>query len=289
MTPKRLFAVYFSATGTTRQVLLSVAQWVGEGLHLDPILLDITRPAARKRQYTFTPDDLILFGMPVYAGRLPNLLLPFLKGGFTGGGALAVPVVLYGNRNFDDALVELRDLLEADGFHTIGAAAFVGEHSFSRTLGAGRPDAADLNTAHLFANALVQRITALESPPAPVPVAGQQPIRPYYTPRDRNGCPIDIRKVKPKTSDACNGCGQCAALCPMGAIPESDPRQVTGICIKCGACVKGCPQNAKYYDDANYLYHKTELEEVYTRRAPVRLFLDIATPAAFAPEGETLV
>ena len=51
-----------------------------------------------------------------------------------------MPVVLFGNRNYDDALIELRDLLQADGFGCIAAGAFVGEHSFSRTLGAGRPD-----------------------------------------------------------------------------------------------------------------------------------------------------
>ncbi|MBQ6685016.1 MAG: 4Fe-4S binding protein, partial [Firmicutes bacterium] len=88
----------------------------------------------------------------------------------------------------------------------------------------------------------------------------------------RHGNPIDIRKVKPLTGDNCNGCGLCAEICPMGSIDPKDVRQFTGICIKCGACIKKCPQGAKYYEDPGYLYHKTELEEMYTRRAEPEVF-----------------
>ena len=58
----------------------------------------------------------------------------------------------------------------------------------------------------------------------------------------------------------------------MGSIDPKDVRQFTGICIKCGACIKKCPQGAKYYEDPGYLYHKTELEEMYTRRAEPEVF-----------------
>ena len=86
--------------------------------------------------------------MPVIAGRVPNVLLKFLDT-LQGGGALAVPVVLYGNRNFDDALIELRNILQDRGFYAIGAAAFIGEHSFSRILAAGRPDSSDLELSRI--------------------------------------------------------------------------------------------------------------------------------------------
>ena len=71
----------------------------------------------------------------------------------------------------------------------------------------------------------------------------------------------------------CGNCGWCAAHCPMGSIDPDDPSQVPGICIKCCACVKGCPAGAKYYDDPGYLYHKSELEEVYARPAKNALFV----------------
>lgn len=100
------------------------------------------------------------------------------------------------------------------------------------------------------------------------------PSGPYYTPRDRHGNPINILKVKPKTDmSKCGGCGWCAAHCPMGSIDPTDVSQVNGVCIKCCACVKGCPTGAKYFDDPGYLYHKSELEEVYARPAKNEVFL----------------
>ena len=50
-------------------------------------------------------------------------------------------------------------------------------------------------------------------------------------------------------------------------------RRVVENLIKCGACEKKCPVQAKYYEDAGYLYHKTELEEMYARRADNAFFL----------------
>ena len=94
------------------------------------------------------------------SSRLGLLLLPFLKT-LDGGGAIAVPVVLYGNRNFDDALIELRNILEEQGFHTIAGAAFIGEHSFSRILAAGRPDDADIEVAVEFGKNVAEKIASL--------------------------------------------------------------------------------------------------------------------------------
>ena len=191
-----------------------------------------------------------------------------------GGGALAVPVVLFGNRNYDDALIELRNILIADGLHPIAAGAFVGEHSFSRELGAGRPNAGDEALMDEFAARTAELTAAWETAPqTPVTVRGQEPIRPYYTPRDRAGNPINILKVKPKTDmSRCGGCGLCAEICPMGSIDLVDVSQVQGICIKCCACVKGCPSGAKYFDDAGYLYHQHELEAQYARPALSEVF-----------------
>ena len=270
---KQVWAVYFSGTGTTERTVRHIAGAIARGLELPLESLDFTRPQTRQQEHVFCETDLVVLGTPVYAGRVPNVLLPFLREKLQGGGALAVPVVLFGNRNYDDALMELRNLLTADGFACFAAAAFVGEHSFSRTLGAGRPDAADLSLMQRFAQEAVQTLRNGQ-PRIPVPVNGQTPIRPYYTPRDRHGKPINILKVKPRTDmSRCHGCGLCASLCPMGSIDPQDPSQVTGICIKCCACVKKCPSGAKFFDDAGYLYHQHELEEVYARRAEAEYFV----------------
>ncbi len=270
----KIWAVYFSGTGTTRRTVERIAGGIASRLNLPAESVDFSRPAVRQETLGFGEKDLVVFGTPVYAGRVPNVLLPFLRERIVGGGALAVPVVLFGNRNYDDALIELRNILAADGMHPIAAGAFVGEHSFSRVLGADRPNAEDEALMDEFAARVAELAAGLDAAPVKsVAVRGQEPLRPYYTPRDRAGKPINILKVKPKTDlSRCGGCGLCADLCPMGSIDPADVSAVRGICIKCCACVKGCPTGAKFFDDAGYLYHQHELEAQYARPAENEVF-----------------
>ena len=271
---EKIWAVYFSGTGTTRCTVERIAGGIASRLNLPAESVDFSRPAVRQETLRFGEKDLVVFGTPVYAGRVPNVLLPFLRERIVGGGALAVPVVLFGNRNYDDALIELRNILAADGMHPIAAGAFVGEHSFSRVLGADRPNAEDEALMDEFAARVAELAAGLDAAPVKsVAVRGQEPLRPYYTPRDRVGNPINILKVKPKTDlSRCGGCGLCADLCPMGSIDPADVSAVRGICIKCCACVKGCPTGAKFFDDAGYLYHQHELEAQYARPAENEVF-----------------
>lgn len=271
---EKIWAVYFSGTGTTRRTVERIAGGIASRLNLPAESVDFSRPAVRQETLGFGEKDLVVFGTPVYAGRVPNVLLPFLQERIVGGGALAVPVVLFGNRNYDDALIELRNILAADGMHPIAAGAFVGEHSFSRVLGADRPNAEDKVLMDEFAARVAELAAGLDAAPVKsVAVRGQEPLRPYYTPRDRAGNPINILKVKPKTDlSRCGGCGLCADLCPMGSIDPADVSAVRGICIKCCACVKGCPTGAKFFDDAGYLYHQHELEAQYARPAENEVF-----------------
>lgn len=271
---EKIWAVYFSGTGTTRRTVERIAGGIASRLNLPAESVDFSRPAVRQETLRFGEKDLVVFGTPVYAGRVPNVLLPFLRERVVGGGALAVPVVLFGNRDYDDALIELRNILAADGMHPIAAGAFVGEHSFSRVLGADRPNAEDEALMDEFAARVAALAAGLDAAPVKsVAMRGQEPLRPYYTPRDRAGNPINILKVKPKTDlSRCGGCGLCADLCPMGSIDPADVSAVRGICIKCCACVKGCPTGAKFFDDAGYLYHQHELEAQYARPAENEVF-----------------
>ena len=270
---QKVWAVWFSATGTTEKVVNSVAKDIAEKLNVPFESRSFNTPAARKEEMNFSAEDLVVLGVPVYAGRVPNLILPYVQGSIKAEGALAVPVVLYGNRNFDDGLMELRNVMRDNGFKPIAAGAFVGEHSFSKTLGAGRPDAEDMALAAQLAEKAAERV--LSGCEELVAVEGCDPIRPYYTPRDRNGEPIrDFLKAKPVTdADKCTKCGLCAQLCPMGSIDAEDFSNVVGKCIKCCACVKKCPAEAKYFDHEGYLYHQHELEDVYgVRRAETKIF-----------------
>ena len=273
---KRVCTVYFSATGTTQKVVNALSKEIAAGLGAEQSEYCFNLPAAREQELNFTADDLVVLGVPVYAGRVPNLLLPYVRDMIRGNGALAVPVVLYGNRNFDDGLMELRNVMRDNGFVPVSAAAIVGEHSFSRTLGAGRPDQEDMALVAKLAEETVAKVKGFtETSAEAVAVEGCDPIRPYYTPRDRHGEPIrDFLKAKPMTDgDKCVKCGLCARLCPMGSIDPADVSNVMGKCIKCCACVKKCPTGAKYFDHEGYLYHQHELEDLYGgRRAESKIF-----------------
>lgn len=265
---KSVSAVYFSATDTTKRVACRLAAQLAARLQLPCSEVEFTLPAARQQPLRFGQDEIVVLGTPVYAGRVPNVLLPFLKT-MQGTGAIGIPVVVYGNRHFDNALMELRDLMENAGIRTVAAAAFIGEHAFSRVLAAHRPDAEDESVVDAFAAQMAEKLVSMRQfPQTPVEVPGI-PVSygGYYQPRDRHGVAINILKVKPLVNEKCTDCKICVEVCPMGSISRDNVREYTGICIKCGACIKKCPENARYYEDEGYLYHQHELEEMYGRRA----------------------
>ena len=267
---KTVYAVYFSATGRTRKVVTTLANAIAQTLELPLETVDFTLPAAREETYAFTDKDLVIFGTPTYAGKVPNKLLPFVQTGFAGNGALAVPVVTFGNRSFDNSLAELCASLENVGFHTIAAGAFACQHAFSDTLAAGRPDREDMTVLAQLGAAVVTKLGKMIEEGMP----GVKVVYTRKTDKALDGEPKNFLKAKPQTDRSkCTGCGVCAALCPMGSISREDPAEVTGVCIKCHACVRNCPTGAKYFDDEAFLSHKAMLERDYTRRAEDKLFL----------------
>lgn len=263
---KTVWAVYYSGCGSTRRLLRGMAEAAGEALMLPVRELDYSRPEAREKSYCFTETDLVFWGSPTYAGRLPNVLLPFLRGNFTGGGAAAVAVVLYGNRSYDDALKELCEVLAGNGFLAAAGAAVTAEHAFAPALAHGRPNGEDRAAAAEFARKTALTLREREHP-IPVTVPGREPIGAYYTPLGLDGEPARFLKAKPKTDpEQCTRCGLCAAVCPMGSIPREEPTECTGICIKCQGCIRECPAGAKYFDDEAFLSHRAMLEQNYIRR-----------------------
>jgi ferredoxin/protein involved in ribonucleotide reduction len=269
---KQVNAMYFSATNTTKKIVSDLAKKLANNIcpDSDVNVIDFTLPQGRLEPVAFADKDIVVLGVPVYAGRVPNVLLKYLNT-IQGNGALAVAVVVFGNRNYDDALIELKDILESHGFHVIAAGAFIGEHAFSRTLAQKRPDDRDMAIVNDFAGQICSKIS--EGKINSVIVKGNSPYRPYYKPKDREGNPVDFRKITPKTNSNCNNCLICVDVCPMGSIPADDVSKMNGICIKCCSCIKKCPVDARYFDDENFLKHKGELEIDFAERKEPELFL----------------
>lgn len=265
----RIWAAYFSPTGNTKKIVTQIATTLSKKLDATLCRHNFTLPKSRHQYPEFADDDLVIFGTPVYAGRVPNLFLPYIAS-IPGNSAFAVPVVTYGARAFDDALIELRDTLENNKFRTIAGAALVGEHAFSRTLGAKRPNKFDMSEVDEFTENLYNKIISknilaenIENHQA-VKVDGEFPYRTHMRPKNAAGEFIKFLTIKPITDEKCTDCKICAKVCPTGAIPLDAVTTCTGKCIKCNACVKKCPEDAKHFVDVDYIFHKEELEELYT-------------------------
>ncbi len=241
MYPDHTQQIVFSPTGTTKKVLQSVLRGLAPQSWSET---DLTRSQPRRDTTRNHDDELVLIGMPVYAGRLPALARERILSCVKGMGQKAVIVVVYGNRAYDDALRELRDLALELGFVPVAAAAFVGEHSFSSRdcpIAEGRPDQSDLNRAFEFGARvrkmlLESRDASLEATPVQVP--GNFPYRDGVQPAP----------ISPETdSTQCVLCGACIQACPTGAIHMRDEILETDkmLCLRCCACTRICPTGAR--------------------------------------------
>jgi len=235
---------YFSPTGTTRKILTAISEGLGAA---ETAHIDLTLPQSESQAPTEIRDELVLLGVPVYEGRVPKTVIPRLSR-ITADKVPAVIVVVYGNRDFDDALLEFTDLSKELGLLPIACGAFIGEHSFAnedRPLGLGRPDADDLKVAREFGAQIRAKMNGLDSvkEASLIKPPGNEPYREI----DRSGLEDKAAVTK---DEVCTLCGDCAPLCPVGAITIEDTVKTDNkACILCNACVKNCPTGARVVDD----------------------------------------
>lgn len=222
----KITVLLFSPTGGTQRAAMLLAERLAHTAQQ----VDLSRPDCAPR--AFGKDDVVLAAGPVFGGRIPALMAERLRQ-CQGNGARAIAAAVYGGRAYEDALVELDDLLAAQGFRVVAAAALLAEHSIVRTLAAGRPDAQDAAQLADFAARIADKLAqgGTDAPHTP----GNRPYK------DWSGMP-----VTPAASDACVACGTCAQQCPAQAIAPDNPHQTDAAkCITCMRCVAVCPQNAR--------------------------------------------
>ena len=248
MISENLHLISFSPTHTSQKIAHAIA----EGMNVVPFSeSDITFQTPKEKD--LIEDELVIVSVPVYGGRVPDTAVERLKM-FCGKNSPVVPVVVYGNRDYDDALLELSDLLKEQGFTVLAAAAFIGEHSFSTSefpIASGRPDMKDHDLAYEFGQRVMKKlqgISSLEDLPE-VKVKGNFPYK-----EKKAGAP-----VAPMVNDeACSLCGYCIDVCPVGAISKKDDKMYSDptLCIKCCACVKECPDGARVFPNpfAEFLF-----------------------------------
>ena len=167
------------------------------------------------------------------AGRIPALVTEKLMK-LDGNGKKTVVLAVYGNRAYDDALLELTTVMKERGFQVIAAGAFIAQHSIVPEVASGRPDEKDVSEIHDFAKQVLNKIEKKEEGAIEVP--GNYP---YREGSNTSASPISL--------SSCGQCGKCAAVCPTGALQIENGSVVTSLekCILCMACVSACPQQAR--------------------------------------------
>ena len=257
--------LYFSPTGTTRKVLESIAKGITDSAveHID-----LTLPENGQKPVPPFKDEIVLIGVPVYGGRVPVEAIKRLQR-ITANKTLAIPVVVYGNREFEDALLELKNLATDLGFYPIAGAAFIGEHSFATRdapIAIGRPDSQDAEIAKGFGAKIKEKISALQSLDSSIDLG--IPGRFPYQSGPRAMVVAPVTKI-----DLCTLCGTCADVCPTAAISVDERVETTiDLCIRCCACVKSCPTAARVWEDSMMLTITNWLIENCGSRKEPQLF-----------------
>jgi len=251
---KSVSCIYFSPTGTTRTIIKNIAK----GMQLKQIeLMDFTHRSQRKGKTLVFNNDLVILAVPVYYGRIPEELVPFLKT-LSVQNMPVVLVVVYGNREYEDALIELHDISVSQGFIPVAGGTFIAEHSYSfssRPIAHGRPDLKDIEKAQAFGLKIKEKLKIVESLEdiGKINIPGNFP---YLEPKNLNMLK-QVRKTisfTPETDEnKCTQCNLCVEVCPTEAIDLDDVSRIDKWkCMICFACIKNCPSQAKQMTDPHF-------------------------------------
>lgn len=252
--------IYFSPTRSTKGIVEQIA------IGLGPCAIehhDLTR--VERGLDLQLSDGIAVIGIPVYAGRVPELFLQRING-LSATGIPTVLVAVYGNREFEDALVELREVASRKGFSVITAGAFIAEHSYStkeQPIAAHRPDSADLEKAKEFGATIAKRLAdnrvGMPNIPGNVPYKERVPLG----------------GIAPETNHTlCTLCGTCADVCPAYVISVGN-QVITeaGGCLLCCACVKSCPEKVRELKHPMVEARRQMLTKDFGRRKEPDLFV----------------
>ena len=250
-----VYKMVFSPTGGTMKAADMVAQTLAD----EVTLVDLCDSKKDFRNLVLNEDDVAVIAVPSYGGRVPTTAVARLSK-CRGNGARAVLMAVYGNRAYEDTLLELQDTVKEAGFKVVAAIAAVAEHSIAHQFATGRPDAQDQQLLETFAQSTKEKLASGELSAPHLP--GN---RPYKT---------SSVSMVPKATKACVSCGLCAQKCPVQAIDRLHPQNVDKkACISCMRCVTICPQHARTIHPIMQFAAGLALKKACSQRKEAELFI----------------
>ena len=254
------YSIYFSPTGGTKKAADRVCQTLFQGQEI--VQIDLSQPEEDFSKYQFEEEDVCVVAMPSFGGRVPAIASQRLSQ-MTAKKAKAVLMAVYGNREFEDTLAEMEDVLSEAGFECAAAVSAIAEHSIVGQYGAGRPDEKDQAQLAEFGETIKAHLAAEKS--RKQELTGQEHTD--WIPGNRPYKKLGVVPMKPQTDDDCLKCGTCAAKCPVQAISRTDPKVTDETaCITCMRCVQICPKHARKLGTLVTLAIRQKLKKVCTDR-----------------------
>ena len=250
----KIIKIYFSPSGTTKTVVDQIAS----NFTQEQETYDLLNFNSEKK---FEGDDIVIVGMPVFAGRIPKTARQRLAK-FKGENTPAIAVVNYGNAHVKDSLLETADLLKENNFKVVAAASTVSHHSIFNGVAQGRPDSSDIEKINDFAEKCVEKIESGQSLESELP--GNRPYADYK----------QLPFVVSCDETICAFCYDCVSICPEKAIPDDDPVDTDlDLCSRCAACIHICPEDARMFTGKAFEDRKPEFEQANSERKEPEFYL----------------
>lgn len=250
-----LYSIFFSPTGGTEKVMECLTDaWE------ECEVIDLSNPKSDFAQFHFAENNICMIGIPVFEGRVPPVALKRLSM-MNANKTPCVLAAVFGNRDIDDALLELKHAVLSLGFVPFAAVSAVAQHSILPMYAKGRPDEADQAELRSFSAKLK---AALQEPMRVVEVPGKEP---YIV--------IPVAPTYPLfKAEKCTGCMTCAEKCPVQAIDMEEPAKLdTSLCARCVRCVAVCPTGARCLDAEGQKASAERLAKLFEGRKPNTLYL----------------
>ncbi len=253
----KLVQIVFSPTGGTQKVAdILTEEWEG------PVIgIDLSDAGADYSKIESGQGDVALVAVPSYGGRVPALAAKRLMK-INGNQAQCIIVCVYGNRAYEDTLVELQDIVESCNFRTVAAISAIAEHSIMHQYAAGRPDEKDKEELHGFAKTIYRKLMNHETVKSVPEIPGSRPYK-------KSG---GVGLV-PKATKSCISCGLCAKNCPAQAIDKENLKTAdSNKCISCMRCVVKCPKSARKVNGAMVAAAALAIKKACSERKGNELF-----------------